>query len=177
MPRTRKKKLPLDPNLAMRLYGSGETFLTAAGFLQLQSKKTPYEHLMLPGATFAAFAFELFLKCLLAIEGRSVGGHDLYDLFAALSPDSQRDIRARYESLMETPEVKTDNAAKKQFLESINQANLYTTDFDLLLRLSKDAFVQLRYIHEGKEGTYWAASYILQATKERIMDLQNLPRA
>ena len=57
-------------------------------------------HLALVYGVNGAFAIELYLKCLLAVEGSQIPAtHNLKDLFAQLSRESRDKIRRRHDEL------------------------------------------------------------------------------
>jgi hypothetical protein len=144
-----------------------EQYKHASNWLAL-SRRNGFEHeVRIPAVVCSAFALELFLKCLLVIEGRKSTGHDLRELFDSLSDDAKTRIRDRFAPRL--PE------AQQMIRESAAAAGVDAphVDFDSILDLSKAAFVQTRYIYEGiAPGTGWAASGILDATRQVILDLK-----
>lgn len=77
---------------------------------------------MFPWVVCSSFSLELYLKCLILVEGGSSKGHDLEQLFSKIAPESQKRIRASYE----THKTKTD-----AMFASFKGLPTPKTDFDL----------------------------------------------
>jgi len=93
---------------------------------------------MAPVVAISAFAFELFLKCLLSIDGVAPPKtHNLRDIFAKLPKRTQSEIEARYD----------EQRAGSQFARG--------PDFAMrdVLEGSADAFESHRYIFELHDPT------------------------
>ena len=69
----------------------------AGGILLQKVTKDPDS--TFPATVLVSFGFELYLKCLIAIEGKKPPRiHDLRDLFFQLSKESQVEIRRAYKA-------------------------------------------------------------------------------
>jgi hypothetical protein len=103
-----------------------------------------------PSLVCSAFALELYLKCLIAINGNGIPTtHNLRTLFKRLTMGCQENIRSYFAT--KTPEM------TKYFAEVNRQAGYpimpLTPDFDAQLRASADAFQNMRYVYERREAT------------------------
>ena len=95
--------------------------------LPIPGKPNDMQRLSVPGVVCSAFAAELALKAILTVEGRPATGHDLAELFNAVSPPVQRQIFP----LM--PKLRED-----QFKSNLRQC--------------AHAFEEWRYIYESAGG-------------------------
>lgn len=144
-----KPKL-LDP---LKIYMNAELYRTAYSVLYSEGQKNP--HLMTviasPHMVLSAFASELYLKCLLCVEGRATvpQTHNLKALFRDLSVLSRDRIEQLWNNYSNSPGV-----------QSLWRAIEHTTnkkvpqEFSTHLALSSRAFDQLRYSHEDDSGTF-----------------------
>jgi len=128
----------------------------------------PQADVRMPTITCAAFALELYLKCLLALDARDVPQtHNLRCLFDGLSEATQAEIRERVEPRL--PE------ARRYVGEAYAKSGLAPppplVDFDFLLDSSEDAFPLVRYIYERglPAGKGWIADPILEAARTTIL--------
>jgi hypothetical protein len=116
----------------------------------------------------SAFALELYLKCLLAIDGNPIPPeHDLENLFNKLSHDHKERIKQLSEPLMDDVKL----WLKEGFQKANKPAPI--VDFNFVLRASKNAFEATRYLYETgiREGTGWIADPIADGARERILEL------
>ena len=146
----------VDPKL---VFQAAESF--RAGSLTLANHGLlPY---LFPMVICSAYSLELYLKCLILIEGGKSGSlHDLEKLFSKITPESQEIVRASYEA--RRPKVNAGLAA----------IPVPKTDFDFVLHWSAKAFEHFRYAFEGlvhsQEG--WMAGPICDCVRERIVELR-----
>jgi hypothetical protein len=120
---------------------------------------------MAPMVVCTAFSMELYLKCLITIEGGDhKNEHNLERLFRKTSAGSQDAIRKNYE--------------KKRAIQDAQFAAAKVparpkSDFDHVLLASADAFVDFRYIYEGGigQGEGWLAGPISECVRDRIIEL------
>jgi|GEM_PF-3296819 len=139
MPDTPSSVRPVDPR---KVFLVAEQFRRSAGVIlgvlvpapaAIVSADGDVPYQMSPVIAVSAFAFELFLKCLLLLDGDELPRtHDLNRLFNALKEDRRRQIEMRYE---------------EQRQESRTAAG---PNFPLarVLEQSADAFESHRYIYE-----------------------------
>jgi hypothetical protein len=130
-----------DPH---KLYIHGVRFLYADEFLRAKSvdDKTASQFNMFPGMVISAFAAELFLKCLLILEGHTPNNtHNLGSLFKPL----HNKTKARIEELWDTSVL----ARSAQFEMSEKFTNLeMARDLRGALKECGNAFEELRYLYE-----------------------------
>jgi hypothetical protein len=142
-----------------------EVFTTAEVFrLGAIARSAHLPGLMLPWVMCASFSSELYLKCLVLIEGNNYGkDHDLKDLFGRLTQDSQNEIRNCYEP-------------KRAAQEAVYRASgvpIPRSDFDYVLEVSSKSFVKFRYAYEGINGPVgWAMGPADDCLRERIVKLR-----
>jgi HEPN domain-containing protein len=122
----------------------------------------------MPSIVTSAFALELYLKCLLTIEGAKFGNiHDLWDLFGKLSQARKRKIRAYF--------AKNSTNLKKYVVGTYKQAGMKAPiiTFAFALKASRKAFPNMRYVFESglRTGTGWLADAILEGTRRTILDI------
>jgi len=98
-----------------------------------------------PAMVFAAFASELFLKCIASIEVASVPhGHDLKKLFDSLSAERRQRITVLWDRSV---------SLRADFLQHIEQQTgiPIPRDIDSALNNGREAFKLLRYSYEKRE--------------------------
>jgi len=115
----------------------------------------------------AAFAVELFLKCLLAVEsGQIPETHNLKDLFNQVSKESRGKIRKRH----------NERALNHAVLSGTRERVGIKTDLDSLLEDSQDVFTHFRYLFEGVQNRTKPLGFVLdlfgQIVRDRILDLR-----
>lgn len=142
------------------IFSTAEVFRLGTGAL---SAHLP--DLMFPWVMCASFSSELYLKCLVLVEGGNYGkDHDLKMLFERLTRDSQENIRKRYEP---------KRAAEDARYAAANLPARPRTDFDYILEVSSKAFVKFRYAYEGLVGPIgWGNRLIDECVRERIIELR-----
>jgi hypothetical protein len=123
-------------------------------------------HLGLAYGVNGAFAVELYLKCLLAVENRRIPKiHNLVSLFERVSPDSREKLKRRHD------ELETNNTVLSEF-----RKKGIKTDLDSLLRHAQDVFEQFRYMFEAvpdrMEPLGFALDLFGQIVRNRILDLR-----
>jgi HEPN domain-containing protein len=146
-----------------------EQFRNASKFLILAREHGWQTDVAMPAVTCAAFAMELFLKCLLAMETeKSHETHDLKHLFNRLSKSSQAKIRVYYGPYL--PDVKEH--VERQYLLAGQPQPPPLVDFDFVLDASRRAFPLARYIYErglpGGQG--WIADGIMEAVRKTVLE-------
>ncbi len=100
-----------------------------------------------PYTMLTAFSCELCLKAAYAAEnnGTQVYGHNLLKLFGKLSPQLQALIRREW------PLCLAQNITVTEMRKHMPELNV---DLDYNLDISKESFVDYRYIYEGKGSTF-----------------------
>jgi hypothetical protein len=124
-------------------------------------------HLALVYGVNGAFAVELYLKCLLAVEGSQIPDtHNLKTLFNQLSRQSKDKIRKRHNRL----------AKEHPVLSGFRQRLGIKTDLDSLLEDGQDVFIQFRYMFEGIPDRIKPVGFALEMfgriVRNRILDLR-----
>lgn len=132
-----------DPH---QVYLHGLGFLVADGLLRTNAEREGYKlakWIQFPAMVTNAFASELFLKCLLILEGKAhlARGHDLHLLFKRLDGQTQKDIRARWDA--DAPRRVSSLAEA----ERLSGATI-PRDLDTSLAECGKAFERIRYIFE-----------------------------
>lgn len=120
---------------AQEIINSANSFLIGADrcFEKRPLGPGQFQMLIQPAIVCKAFAIELYLKAIIAIEGGSAWGHNLSDLFVRLSSTSQLAIR--------------------------DQLFLSEIDFTAKLQTISKAFEEWRYIFE-KESANMDLSFL-----------------
>jgi hypothetical protein len=146
-------------------------FVTAEAFLEIckvslgARKAGNMRILNLAMATNAAFALEMYLKCLLLLENGEAPPrtHDVQDLFHALNESTQSDLTKDHKKFFhDTP-------------TAVEQARVSGTPTKLeeLLKLGRHAFVDFRYAHEQiPSDTDWALNGLTYCVRERLLKQQ-----
>ena len=140
------------------------------GELQYQGQRVPFD-VSAPMVTCAAFALELYLKCLISMEtGKAPPNrHECDYLFGLLHIDTQAAIRKYFHK---------EGGATIAFIES-EFAKLGRPapkiDFDYVLHASRRSFPIARYLYEGLPGEQgWVAEMIMEGARAVI--LKRFPR-
>jgi hypothetical protein len=158
----------------LRVFQQAEKFrLSAITLIQTGLQAANQGNLMhfaqtsVPTVVLEAFAFELYLKCLLNLQNpeRTVEGHNLEWLFNQLAKPTREAIRREYDQ--------PSKSAKRNREARAAQPG-HAPDFDQDLHLSKDAFVLFRYLYEGGDGqalenANYIASEIMEAVRAVIL--------
>jgi hypothetical protein len=117
----------------------------------------------------AAMSTELFLKCLIALEGNKVpkNEHDHVNLFQRLSQDSRDALRSEYNR---HPYVERFGRAVAAMEPTIKW------DFDSALQAGRRAHLFSRYAHEEatnmKFGEGWSSGPVIDVLRLRILFLR-----
>jgi hypothetical protein len=149
--------MPADPKT---VFSQAEVFRTGS---QILGGYLP--NLAIPWVVCAAFSLELYLKCLLLIEGGSTEKkHDLEKLFANISCTSREAIRKNYEN---------KRVVRDAMFAGAHVPPPPPSDFDFVLHASALAFEKFRYAYEGliEDGQGWLAGDIGECVRERIIAL------
>lgn len=120
----------------------------------------PTDRLLAPQFALQAFSLELYFKALLQRENGSLpkNGHDLQKLFQNLNDITQAAIKYEYENCPQESAMQRAAMAKSGL----------PVDFDSCLQISKDAFVEQRYIYEHSEWPDVLLEDILGAVRSYI---------
>jgi len=119
--------------------------------------------LIVPRTVLLAFSLELYLKCIITLEGKEyIGIHHLEKLFSELEGDTQTVIKACYNQ-------RNGNAAAAA-LEYKKLGISVSHDFESALSLSSNAFQKFRYAFEKPSEMFgWMADDILQCVRATIL--------
>lgn len=128
-----KRRKPTEP---VFVFINAQAFQLAAEALNVQPDKHIF---MYPMAANEAFSLELYLKTLHRVRRRYVEGHDIEAIFRRLTVTDQQAIELRYNARI---------MAHRQYHLAV--AHGLKLDLDSVLRRCKDAFIKIRYWHEGK---------------------------
>jgi HEPN domain-containing protein len=120
-----------------------------------------------PAAVNAAFALELYLKCMQCIEnGSFIKGHDLAKLYSAIS----RANRTRIEEYSKAHDANSPShqRVKKKF------SHLTRFDIQSVLTFSAKAFEIFRYEFEGPQRTAhgFVAHHVTKAVRQLILEIK-----
>jgi len=143
-------KAPPDPKA---VFNHALRFMATDTELRKLIDKEPdlFQFFQFPGMVISAFASELYLKCLLLLDGKgAITGHNLKTLYNKLSPDTKAKIEAEYATMMQITASEIAELEKKLRRTLPKDLNTALTDCGL-------AFEQMRYIYEQPKG---AAFYI-----------------
>lgn len=115
-----------------------------------------------------ALSLELYFKCLMRIVGKQFGReHDLEKLFHLLSKRTQKKIKTYWQegSARVVSDVENNYANSGRPVPKV--------DFDFVLKVSKGAFTQLRYIYEGVgQDTGWLGDQIADSARRVILEMR-----
>jgi hypothetical protein len=174
-PRKAEKVRPIRENRQVGAHGPKEMF-QAAEIHRLASEAIAYVR---PRGPFfgnsqfvlAALSLEIFLKCLVVLEGNTYKGiHDLHCLFSAIADDTKDKLRLYYNEYI---------PARQAMVNSVHAAAgfpgvppLVSMDFDL--QCSKNAFEKIRYSYERRLDDWegWVAYEVLICVRRAILDLK-----
>lgn len=116
-------------------------------------------------ATLEALMVELYLKCLIMVEGGQYRrGHDLYALFKFLNPQTRDELKEAHDKYL---------TRWPAFVAQV-RARGHSTDLESLLIRGRHSFMDFRYAHEagGKKGIYFGLHGLSVCARERIMKLK-----
>ena len=169
-----------DKPTADGIFKQAESYFQAAHVLFMHATQLIgfQPQLIFPSTVCEAFSLELFLKCLMLVEGTQYKpGHDLEKLFDHLSVDSKAHIRAHCErGLAQIQQMM--NMAHQQYQQTGKgmAEPPPRIDFEYALASSRRAFEAYRYVHEGKSamepGGNWLGKPILHSVRDRILILR-----
>jgi hypothetical protein len=109
-----------------------------------------------PAMVLSAFASELYLKCLLCLEGRKVPKtHNLKKLFQNLLPDT----KGRLETLWEIENRKPERQRVFNVIRTLDGGDKLRVDLLSVLDLGADAFEELRYICETGRSIFLLSDF------------------
>lgn len=143
------KKPPPDPKA---VYDHADRFHITEFVLrnEIDTARTGVHNtIKIPGMVLSAFAAELYLKCLLLLEGtKPPREHNLYKLFLALSADAQTQVKAQWTEAM---------AATEHIIREMETTYNLTVprDLDTALLECGDSFELLRYVFEGHQVKFY----------------------
>lgn len=135
------------------------------GDLQFQGQTVSFD-VSVPMVTCAAFALELYLKCLISMETGQAppNKHEFDYLFKRLHADTQKAIREYFDR----NSVDVVAFVKSEFAKAGKPAP--TVDFDYVLGVSTRAFPIARYLYEGLPAEQgWLAEAIMEGTRAVIL--------
>lgn len=135
------------------------------GELTYRDQRLAYD-VSTPMVTCAAFALELYLKCLISMETGNAppNRHELDELFKLLHPDTQKSIRDYFDQ----NGGDTIAFVKAQFVKA--QKSQPTINFDYILRTSRRAFPIVRYIYEGLPAEQgWLGEVVMEGARAIIL--------
>jgi HEPN domain-containing protein len=156
--------MPHDPG---DIFVVAEQFRNGSKLLNLGQSGFPFD-VRMAMMSCAAFALELYLKCLIAMEtGKAPPAmHDLQKLFDRLHVSTQTKIRRYFDD---------NSSLVKEFVEAQiakHGVKAPIVDFDYVLTASREAFQLARYIYEGgfpaEKG--WIADVIMDGARRTILD-------
>ena len=150
-PKPPKPPRPQGPPLGPRkMYELAEHYSEASRLLDGQPRGTEWGFFA-PKILVDSFATELYLKCLLVLEGRTPPpSHDPEELFAALTGPTQDDIEGAFNQIISSHPVQ-----QLIRLGLFNQAAQKTTDFRRSLKAAKNTFDKRRYLYEPQSTEEW----------------------
>jgi len=144
---------------------SADTFAEASGVI-LKAARPRKPRLGLAYGVNGAFSVELYLKCLLTVEGGQVPiTHNLKFLFQQLSRESRGKLRKIHNRLV------LDDPTMSELRRCGRK-----TDLDSLLEEAQDVFEQFRYIYDGFPDVTreygFALNIFAGCLRNRILDLR-----
>jgi transcriptional regulator with XRE-family HTH domain len=149
-----------------------EVFRTAWGFSQTarilieRYRKQDGHHFIAPLAVNSALAVELYLKCLLLLEGKSYAPvHDLKSLFDSVDTDDKERIKQFF----------TEDIARKEYIKRIQASNPEMRyEVEPILEAANKAFEEWRYIFEEKDYTryYYGLEEVREAVERIILEIK-----
>ncbi|CUU20835.1 hypothetical protein CDS [Bradyrhizobium sp.] len=140
----REDKPAIDP---LRIYIQAERFLFADEKLRSREVLISPEigsYVALPCIVMQAFSIELYIKCLICLEGHPIPrGHHLKNLFDRLNGKTQKEL-----SVLWTADNESREAFRKMLPAQFHSA--VSDDVRQALSDGARAFEELRYAHEGE---------------------------
>jgi hypothetical protein len=132
----------------LKIYMNAERFRLADTLLRQNPDPQVAVTIATPALVLSAFASELYLKCLIALEsGHAAHGHDLAELFKDLTRQTQNNLEKSWTRYVSDP-------LRQRHYAAIAALVGYQIPNDLRWTLKNcgSGFIDLRYIHEG-DGT------------------------
>lgn len=154
---------PLDPK---RVFDVGWSFSRAAALLVERYTADGEHYFLAPLVVNSAFAVEVYLKCLLLVEGKGqVRGHKLRALFDTLDPAHRERIKTYYD----------EDVAAKPYVKRI-EAGIPDMKFEVeaVLDAAGDAFVDWRYLlyeERGYTRRYYGFEELGDSVERLILEL------
>jgi hypothetical protein len=153
------------------LFNNADAFHRSATLLYEQTDGEHAGSFLVPSYVLFAFSLELYFKCISTIAvGRASRGHDLLELYKSTGHANKARLQELYAA-----SIKGGLTKRLQFktaLEEVGAEVPHPEDLEAVLRASKDAFSQLRYIHERADGGAFLAGAALSATRSLIFELE-----
>jgi hypothetical protein len=125
------------------------------------------QNLTIASMVCSAFSLELYFKCLIRMGRKSFGRqHDLAKLFALIGRRDRAKIKRYWND---------HSGPVRSAVERLSEQDGLPTpkvDFDFVLSVSKDAFVEIRYAYERgiKPNTGWLGDTIIEEARQAILD-------
>lgn len=166
---TNKRKSQRKPDLK-EMFCTAESYQVAARTLGGMIQKPGGKVYAAPYCVLAAFALEVYLKCLIELEEKEDHEdlHDLSKLFLKLGATSQDRIRDLYAPHLVFGQKMLDHFSKEA------GAPGRTASLELFLKFSSKAFIELRYYYELtlKKGYGWMGTEISDCVRQVILERQ-----
>ncbi|WP_223648882.1 hypothetical protein [Hymenobacter psoromatis] len=162
---------PVDSQ-AYNIFAQAETFMLTAE--QVHTKAGPGKNIMLifPGLASQGFAIELYMKCLLSLEGKPIPkSHNLLSIYDKLCQVYQNKIYINYNHILS----KTPNLDKLELILKDGGNQNPSFDFRIILNQVKDVFPAVRYMFEQSTiptGLYALVGLIMNASRMLILELR-----
>lgn len=156
-------KRTVDPYEIFKL---AEAMHSAGSSLRENTPEDPVKSA--PSVVLVAFSLELYLKCLLVLDGKTsdeILGHDFDALFLKLTETKQRSTTDRFNQICQH-----DYLFVKDRLRQIGKESLFPMDLQTALAESSGAFVNVRYRYENPSKGLWNADPALKAVREIILE-------
>ncbi len=139
-----------------QLFDSAKAYYEGANMLMKPSALSASRLLVQPGVTCAALSLKLFLKCILAIEGKDKEDqiYRIGELYKAISPSMEKTILDKFDELSNT------GLSRDQLLKHLEALD--------------NAFVKWRYIHEedAKSVNIEDLEVMILATKAAVQSIR-----
>lgn len=131
----------VDP---LQIYVQANSFQSALHFLSSNEDPNHMAAVAFPAVVLAAFASELFLKCIICIEGKPVPHwHDLKSLYDLTSKPAQTRMKTYWGLMLHH---RADFIARNE--QSMNE--VIPRDLERCLELGSRSFEELRYCYEPR---------------------------
>jgi len=159
-------KPPSDP---IKIYVQAEQFRFADAVLRrdprMNSSPEYFSYVGIPSIVLSAFASELYLKCLLALEGKDVPKtHNLKTIFKRLRGKTQNRLTDRWTTYLKTTE---DGIRLVNKYENYDASDLLTVLAD-----GSNTFDEIRYSFERTPKTEFVISNLPWLIRDEILDLK-----